>query len=190
MGLAATDSTTRQLEARRARGIQIAVALVLAVVVLRATPWTRGLFVFSLIENYAYDSAFTHFSSPSPPEQLIIVDIDDKSLQKLGRFQSWHRDIYASLLEGGLRDADVVAFDLLFTEPDESVGAMGATGVRGDVQTADTVFANAVARHGRVVLAAHWQPESAQPAGGKPPEIAFDSPGQAFPGRVFSRIPG
>lgn len=136
-------------------------AVALLVVVLRMTPLTRGLFVFSLVENYAYDSVFDH-ATPQPPSDLAIVEIDDKSLRELGRFQSWHRNLYASLLDrlGGAR---VVAFDILFPEPDEDLtwahSAPGSDRRRDEpfeVRSADEVFAQAIRRHGRVVLAAHW----------------------------------
>jgi len=158
--VATADCLTRALEARRARGIQIAVALSLVVVVLRATPWTRELMVFSLVEHYAYDSVFIHFSAPEPPPHIVIVDIDDESLQRMGRYHSWHRDLYAHLLDGPLREARVVAIDLLFTEPDvDPHRPSGALGEGGAPRSgADAALAAAMKRHGRVVLAAHWRP--------------------------------
>lgn len=151
-----TDSTTRALEARRARGIQIAVTLAVLIAVLRVTPLTRDLFIFPLVETPAYDALFDH-ARPEPPADIVIVDVDDRSLRELGRFQSWHRDRYAELLER-LGEARVVAFDILFPEPDDAP----AQGSAGDSPlTADEVFAAAMRRHGRVVLAAHWQPQAA-----------------------------
>lgn len=167
-----TDFTTRALEARRIRGLQLAAILALLVAVMRATPWTRGFFLFPLIENYAYDSLFS-LSPPEPPSDIVIVAIDDKSLTHLGRFQSWHRDVYAQLLRGPLAGAKVVAFDILFPEPDDHpvpypgsplarVGIPQALGTPGSL-TADEAFARAMEAHGRVVLAAHW-------GQGEPPE--------------------
>lgn len=143
------------------RGMQVGVALALLVVVLRMAPITRGCFLFSLVENYAYDTVFDR-SRPQPPTDLVIVEIDDKSLRELGRFQSWHRNLYASLLNR-IPAARVVAFDILFPEPDDDLNwahSAPGTSLRPDepfeVKRADEVFAQAIRRHGRVVLAAHW----------------------------------
>ena len=52
-------------------------------------------------------------------EDIIIVDIDNRSLEKLGRFQQWPRGHHARVIDylraGG---AACVAFDIIFSEPD------------------------------------------------------------------------
>ncbi len=159
------------------RGIQVAVVLALLVVVLRVLPLTHNLFVFPLIENFAYDVVFDH-ARPEPPADLVIVEIDDKSLRELGRFQAWHRDLYAALLAGPAARARVVAFDILFPEPDDDTDwvttsprhrlARPLPRLTSGVVSADAEFAAAIAAHGRVVLAAHWQPAAA----GVPPDRA------------------
>ncbi len=59
---------------------------------------------------------------PAYNESIIIVGIDDKSLEKLGYFPSWSRSYYAELIqilaEAGAR---VIVFDLLLAEstPDD-----------------------------------------------------------------------
>ncbi len=52
-------------------------------------------------------------------EDIIIVDIDNRSLNKLGRFHQWPRDYYAALTNK-LADAGaiVIGFDILFMERD------------------------------------------------------------------------
>ncbi len=73
------------------------------------------------------------------PKDIVVVAIDDKSLQKLGRLRYWSRARYAQLLER-LAQAKVVGIDIVFAEPDERDPI-------GDQQ-----FADAIRRHGRVVL--------------------------------------
>ena len=53
-----------------------------------------------------------------PQERIIIVGIDDKSLEQLGHFSLWPRSYYAQLI-GTLAEAKarVVVFDILFSEP-------------------------------------------------------------------------
>ena len=58
-------------------------------------------------------------------EDVVIVDIDDESLARLGRFQNWPRLFHAKVAEylasGG---AAAIAFDIFFTEPDSVKPAM------------------------------------------------------------------
>ncbi len=53
-------------------------------------------------------------------EDIIIVDIDNRSLEKLGRFDQWPRSYHAQIIDymsvGG---AKAIAFDVLFMEPDK-----------------------------------------------------------------------
>ena len=72
---------------------------------------------------------------------IAIVVIDEKSLRELGPWP-WSRRQYARLLDS-LKDAGagVVAFDILFADS------------RRDDPEGDRAFAQAIARHGRVVLA-------------------------------------
>ena len=69
----------------------------------------------------------------SPIEEIIIVDIDNRSLEKLGRFNQWPRNYHAQIIDyissGG---ALALAFDVLFMEPDadpkEDSSLISATG--------------------------------------------------------------
>jgi len=79
------------------------------------------------------------------PQDILVVAIDDKTLRKFGRLRYWSRDRYAALLER-LRLARAVGIDILFAEPDERD------------PKGDAVFAQAIRRHGRVILPFHqWQ---------------------------------
>jgi adenylate cyclase len=79
---------------------------------------------------------------PAPfPPRVLVVAIDDRTLQSYGRLRYWSRERYARLLSK-LRQADAVGFDILFEEADRDP--------RGDA-----AFARAVQSHGRVVLPFH-----------------------------------
>ncbi|WP_290763931.1 CHASE2 domain-containing protein [Fibrobacter sp. UBA4297] len=58
-------------------------------------------------------------SKPYNDPSIIIADIDEKSLQKLGHYYEWDRSIHANVIknlsEGG---AAAIAFDILFKEAD------------------------------------------------------------------------
>jgi len=140
---------TSQLTQQRARGIRTAIIIAAVIVVLRYLPVTSNLFCFSLLENFAYDVAFS-LRSATAPSDVVIIAIDDESLrpERLGRFP-WPRRYYADLLKR-LDEAKAVGFDVLFTEPD-----------RNDPQ-GDACFVRAVQNHGRVVLGAYRRIRSEQ----------------------------
>lgn len=51
-------------------------------------------------------------------EKIVVIGIDDKSLEQLGRFASWPRSHYANLIDVlAEAKARVVVFDILFSEP-------------------------------------------------------------------------
>ncbi|HDP99261.1 MAG TPA: CHASE2 domain-containing protein, partial [bacterium] len=82
--------------------------------------------VFNRFENQTLDLRFTRkiqqlesLRDGSKIEDIIIIDIDNRSLNKLGRFQQWRRDYYAEVIrfvsESG---ALIIGFDILFMERD------------------------------------------------------------------------
>ncbi|MGD9495854.1 MAG: CHASE2 domain-containing protein, partial [Armatimonadota bacterium] len=140
--LAGDPTLSCRREEIRHRGVVTGALIAALVVVLRYVPTTSNLFVFPLIENYAYDLAY-EYSVPAPPADIAIVAIDDISLQPghQGRWP-WPRRTHAELLRK-LTGARVVAFDIIFSEPD-----------RYNPEN-DAQFAAAIAEAGNVVLAAY-----------------------------------
>jgi len=54
----------------------------------------------------------------APEEKIVIVSIDDKSLEQLGRFSLWPRSHYAELIDAITEaKARVIVLDILFSEP-------------------------------------------------------------------------
>ena len=73
---------------------------------------------------------------------IVIVGIDEESFAHVGRQWPWPRSVYARALDQlSQSGAMVVAFDMLFSEPDREAAE-------------DKAFAEAIARNGSVVLAA------------------------------------
>jgi adenylate cyclase len=77
-----------------------------------------------------------------PAEQVVIVDVDERSLAAIGQWP-WRRDVIARLI-GGLRDrgASAIALDIVFGESERHDTGAAST---------DPVLADAI-RQGRVVL--------------------------------------
>ncbi|MDX2239706.1 MAG: CHASE2 domain-containing protein [Leptolyngbyaceae cyanobacterium bins.302] len=93
--------------------------------------------VFSPLEELAYLSLF-HLRGAQPwDDRIVLIAIDDPSIQKIGRFP-WSRQQYAKLLQVLSRSSpSIVALGLVFSEPTPD----------------DAKFAAAMAQSGRVVLA-------------------------------------
>jgi adenylate cyclase len=79
--------------------------------------------LFQRMENLITDSKFRLRENKTGNEKVIVVAIDEESLEKLGRWQSWGRDFYAQTIakldEYG---AKVIGFDVVFDSPDENKG--------------------------------------------------------------------
>ncbi|MEW6685234.1 MAG: adenylate/guanylate cyclase domain-containing protein [Candidatus Edwardsbacteria bacterium] len=78
--------------------------------------------LYSDFENKTYDLRF--FLKVGPPgiediDDVVLIDIDEKSVAELGRFQQWprlyHAKIIDELTKGG---ASAIGFDILFLESD------------------------------------------------------------------------
>jgi len=60
--------------------------------------------------------------------EIVVVGIDEKSLETLGRFSQWPRSYYAQLIDSlAEAEARVVAFDILFAEPTAEDGQLAAS---------------------------------------------------------------
>jgi len=91
----------------------IGIALTLLFAFLQAYPPGP----LALVENKLLDMRFKMRGvMPASPE-VVIVTIDEKSIQSIGRW-SWDRNVFAELLYV-LTDAEpsVIAFDVIFSEP-------------------------------------------------------------------------
>ena len=103
---------------------------------IRITQWTcihvfflLGLLVFmvlshqsenliqSKLQNAVFDQ-FNRWHTRSPSEKVVIVDIDERSLEEVGQWP-WSRNIMAELIRNlHLKGAKVIAFDGVFAEAD------------------------------------------------------------------------
>ncbi len=156
-----TDSLGAALGRRRAKGVQAAAITAVVIVALRFVPLTSQLSAFSLLEHFAYDTYFD-LRPVRQVEDYLIVAIDEASLTALGRFP-WDRSIYVRLLEH-LSAARVVGLDIILAESEAH----------------DRELARAIARHGRVVLAAHRR----RTAGNGAAEPSWEGYGPAPRGRL------
>jgi len=75
------------------------------------------------LEGIAYDTRLRLSMPGTPDPRIVIVDIDERSLQAEGRWP-WRRDKLASLVDQlfDRYQVTVAAFDIVFAEPDDSSG--------------------------------------------------------------------
>jgi len=72
------------------------------------------------LDYRVYDAMMGWSQTDPPTGRVVIVDVDERSLSTIGQWP-WRRDIIGRLI-GRLRElgAKVIAFDVLFAEPDRS----------------------------------------------------------------------
>ena len=106
--------------------ILLGLLLLCTAVWLQKTSLEQVRRVNARLENLAYDlqlrtRLFTVNKNKSFNTDVVIVDIDDKSLVKEGRWP-WHRSTMATLVtQLQLQGAAVIAFDVMFSEKEENI---------------------------------------------------------------------
>ena len=71
------------------------------------------------IENISYDIYQSIFEENTDFNDVLIVDIDEKSIGEIGQFP-WRRDVFANLVDKLENlEASVISFDIFFSEEDK-----------------------------------------------------------------------
>lgn len=97
------------------------------------------------LSTMMYDFNLRTAMSHMPHEDIIVIEIDEESLDLLGKFP-WPRDVYAPLLEA-TADARVVAFDITFT-------------TESDDKEVDLAFAEALHQVDNVIIPSYVELEN------------------------------
>ena len=79
--------------------------------------------IITQLDNIIYDARLQVTMPRSVDERIVILDIDEKSLQEVARWP-WPRDVMAELIDRlfGRYEVAIVAFDVVFAEADHSSG--------------------------------------------------------------------
>lgn len=98
--------------------------------ILSLIVYAVGVPFLSAMELKAYDFHFLYRGKVDPGKEVAIVAVDQKSIDSLGRWP-WPRTRISELIErlndGG---AKVIAFDMIFSEPDDSLGLGAIRGLK------------------------------------------------------------
>ena len=139
------------------------------------------------LEGFAYDARLRLTLPNSGDPQVVVIDIDETSLQRVGRWP-WSRDKLARLTTSLFERYGVraVGFDILFPERDLSSGIAVLDEMRERELRTDPAFAAALARlrprldfdarfadaiRGRPVVLAMAFPQEAETQGQLPPPL-------------------
>lgn len=127
---------------------------VLGVALTAAVVLTQHWGLLAPLENWLYDRRIQdcQFFNPPPTDKLVHLDIDDASLETIGRWP-WHRSRLAQILDE-LKATGVksVALDIIMPEPQEvELVENPRTGELRRVDH-DAIFADAVQRFGSVLV--------------------------------------
>ncbi len=115
-------------------GIFIALGVALALTLLHFLNFR----FFEVLENKTLDLRFTIRGAVKPGPETMIAAIDEKSINKLGRWP-WPRSVWGRVVDRLTEDgASVIVFDVFFSEPE-------------NVES-DGLFQRAIMRSGRVIL--------------------------------------
>jgi adenylate cyclase len=108
---------------RRGYLFRVGLNFVLLLVLLGHALGEYRLGAIDRVEIWTYDLRLLAAAKVDPDPRIVIVDIDEASLAATGRWP-WPRHLIASLLDELIerQGAAVVAFDVVFAEPDESSG--------------------------------------------------------------------
>jgi adenylate cyclase len=122
-------------------------AAAVVVVLSIATPGA-----IELLNLRAYDELLRRSDRPPLTGRVSIVAVDEKSIAEIGQWP-WRRDVMARLVErlNGL-GAEVIALDLILSEPDrfEASGSRAGERSHGSTTTTDAMLATALGHQSAV----------------------------------------
>jgi len=131
------------------------------------------------LERWFYDrrARDCQFFTPPPTDALVHLDIDDSSIEAIGRWP-WPRAKLAAIVdEVRLAQASALAFDVVFSEPQESRFEIDDQGNAGPRIDDDQIFSDALKRYGRVILSVAVKVKSPSgPVEQKTKQILRDNP--------------
>jgi adenylate cyclase len=123
------------------RSIKLLALLAIVVVALLHARGTLSIPVLDQLDRMWYDARIQNLPNKGVHQQIVIIDIDEKSLAEIGRWP-WGRDKLAQLTTELLQRQKiaVLGFDVVFTEPDVSSGLVHLQRLADGPLKANSVF--------------------------------------------------
>lgn len=112
------SAVSRFSSARKSRWAAIAVPIAVGILIAAATAVFFASPVGRQIDSQILDAFFLLRGTQPPPPDMVIVAIDEPSIQELGLAWPWPRRIHAELLRRLTRaEARLAVLDIIFAEP-------------------------------------------------------------------------
>ena len=128
--------------------VPVGVSLLLTLVMLLNSQGFGWKFGFvQRMENYAYDLRLQWTMPGGIDPRIVIVDLDEKSLHEVGNWP-WSRNKLAQMVDQlfDVYEIDVLGFDVVFAEPDESSGLRQLQALADEELRADAGFKSTLKR--------------------------------------------
>ncbi|GLQ33361.1 CHASE2 domain-containing protein [Litoribrevibacter albus] len=105
------------------RVVRIVLSLSILLIFLLQASSTLQLTLLDALERFAYDVKLNSTAPHTLDDRIVIVDLDEKSLQQHGQWP-WKRTLLAKMVNKLIDEHQVksVSFDMVFAEPDTSDG--------------------------------------------------------------------
>jgi len=131
----------------RRHALRIGISLMVALLLLLNAKGVFQLNFMERLENYTYDLRLLATMPGGKDPRVVIVDIDEKSLQEQGHWP-WPRNRLAQLIDllFDRYKIDVLGFDIVFAERDESSGLKQMETLARSELAADAGFKSSLSR--------------------------------------------
>jgi len=125
--------------------IRVALSLSVVILLLLHATGTFQLGFVNRLENFTYDVRLNLMMPGTVDDRIVIVDIDEKSLQEEGRWP-WGRNKLAQMVDKLFDDysIQVLGFDVVFAEKDESSGLKSLEDIQQNYLRSDSDFGQVV----------------------------------------------
>ena len=112
-------------------GVRLTLSFAIILLMLLNTIGKLDLSTINRLENFTYDTRLKMLMPNTVDDRIVIIDIDEKSLHEQGRWP-WARNKLADLVDKLFDDyhVNVMGFDVVFAEKDESSGLKNLEKIR------------------------------------------------------------
>ena len=126
-------------------GVRLALSLAIILLMLLYTTGVVPLSAMSRLENFTYDVRLNMLMPKGVDERIVIIDIDEASLQAEGRWP-WSRNKLAALVDKlfDTYHVKVLGFDVVFAEKDLSSGLKSLQDIQKTYLAGDAAFAQTI----------------------------------------------
>ncbi len=157
--------------------LAITVTFLFAVLAINRLDWTDSSTFLTSLDLRWLDTKFQLRGSLVPGDEVVIVGLDDRTMDSLGSARTFERKHVAALIDQiSAAGPRVIGFDILYEDEDAS-----------DPRN-DTLFAEAIERAGNVVMAVRLDLESTTGESGERQELDPDFQELVVQKQVFPAV--